>query len=112
MRVIRVGTRFFFQNSIYHPFASPRTKALSWQHVWQPRRSAMTAPLVGKRVVVEGLASKPELNGSKGTATSFDDAKGRYNVKMDAGGIMALKPANVLPDRAAGGSSLPVSSRP
>ena len=56
----------------------------------------MTAPLVGKRVVVE-VASKPELNGSKGTATSFDDAKGRYNVKMDAGGIMALKPANVLP---------------
>ena len=47
----------------------------------------MTAPLVGKRVVVEGLASKPELNGSKGTATSFDDAKGRYNVKMDAGGM-------------------------
>ena len=33
-------------------------------------------------MVVEGLASKPELNGSKGTATSFDDAKGRYNVKM------------------------------
>ena len=72
----------------------------------------MTAPLVGKRVVVEGLASKPELNGNKGTATSFDHAKGRYNVKMDAGGIMALKPANVLPDRAAGGSSLPFSSRP
>ena len=48
-------------------------------------------------MVVEGLASKPELNESKGTATSFDDAKGRYNVKMDACGIMALKPANVLP---------------
>ena len=38
-------------------------------------------------MVVEGLASKPELNESKGTATSFDDAKGRYNVKMDAGGM-------------------------
>jgi hypothetical protein len=63
----------------------------------------MVAPLVGKRVVVDGLASKPELNGSKGTATSFDDAKGRYNLKMDAGGMLALKPANVLPDRSAGG---------
>ena len=60
------------------------------------------APLVGKRVVVDGLASKPELNGSKGTATSFDDAKGRYNIKMDAGGMLALKPANVLPDRSGG----------
>ena len=63
----------------------------------------MAAPLVGKRVVVDGLASKPELNGSKGTATSFDDAKGRYNIQMDAGGMLALKPANLLPDRTAEG---------
>ena len=34
---------------------------------------------------------------------SFDDAKGRYNIKMDAGGFLALKPANVLADRSAGG---------
>ena len=76
------------------------------------KQAAPDEEFVGKRVIVEGLASKPELNGSKGIATAFDDAKGRYNVKMDAGGIMALKPANVLPDRAAGGSSLPFSSRP
>ena len=41
----------------------------------------MAAPLVGQRVVIDGLSSKPELNGTKGTAASFDEAKGRYNVK-------------------------------
>ncbi|KAJ1628287.1 hypothetical protein T492DRAFT_1018995 [Pavlovales sp. CCMP2436] len=31
-----------------------------------------TAPLVGRRVRIEGLASKPELNGTEGTAIFFD----------------------------------------
>ena len=62
---------------------------------------------VGKRVIVEGLASKPELNGSRGVATSFDDAKGRYNVQLDDGGQMALKPANVQPEEPASTSDVP-----
>ena len=45
---------------------------------------------------IDGLASKPELNGTEGLAVSFDDGKGRYNCKLDAtGGMMALKPANL-----------------
>ena len=36
--------------------------------------------LVGKRVTVSGLASKPEMNGRAGTAIAFDDGKGRYTV--------------------------------
>ena len=52
-----------------------------------------TQGLVGRRVTINGLASKPELNGTHGLAISFDDAKGRYNVKLDAtGSLMALKP--------------------
>ena len=51
----------------------------------------MAAPLVGRRITIEGLASKPELNGTGGVAVSFDDAKGRYNVKLDSNGaVMAL----------------------
>ena len=42
---------------------------------------------------IDGLASRPELNGTEGLAVAFDEAKGRYNVKLDAdGGMMALKP--------------------
>ena len=54
--------------------------------------------LVGRKVVIEGLASRPELNGTKGIALSFDDAKGRYNVKLASGAFMALKPASVVAD--------------
>ena len=35
------------------------------------------APMVGRRVKIEGLASKNELNGTTGTAMSFDDRTGR-----------------------------------
>ena len=62
------------------------------------------APLVNQRVVIDGLSSKPELNGTKGVAVSFDDAKGRYNVRMEGSGqFMALKPINLLADRSGGG---------
>lgn len=53
----------------------------------------MAAPLVGKRVVIEGLSSKPELNGSRGVAVSFDDQKSRYMVQLDSGAVLSLKPA-------------------
>ncbi|EOD35865.1 hypothetical protein EMIHUDRAFT_227184 [Emiliania huxleyi CCMP1516] len=43
------------------------------------------APLVGRRVIVDGLSSKPELNGSRGIAVGFDEDKGRYTVRLDAG---------------------------
>ena len=55
----------------------------------------MAAPLVGRRVQIQNLASKPELNGTYGLATSFDDAKGRYNVKLQDGKDIALKPSSL-----------------
>ena len=47
------------------------------RHVAQVRAPAsMAAPLCGKQVVIDGLASRPELNGKIGTAESFNDATG------------------------------------
>ena len=54
--------------------------------------------LVGQRVVIDGLSSKPELNGATAATVSYDDLKGRYNVQIESSGaVMALKPANLLP---------------
>jgi len=54
------------------------------------------APYVGKRVAVCGT-SRDDLNGSKGVATDYDRDKGRYNVSLDNGQVVALKPANLEP---------------
>lgn len=73
----------------------------------------MGAPLIGRKVKIEGLASRPELNGTSGIAVSFDDGKGRYNVKLESSGdFMALKPANVTAadsggDSGGGGGGFP-----
>lgn len=55
---------------------------------------AMATPLVGRRVVVAGT-SRQELNGCVGKAVDFDADKGRYNVQLDSGQVIALKPANL-----------------
>jgi hypothetical protein len=53
--------------------------------------------LLGKRVIIKGLAAKPELNGRIGTAVSFDDDKGRYSVELHETSSFMIKPANLLP---------------
>lgn len=53
------------------------------------------APLLGKPVRIDGLQAKPELNGTRGRATDFDEPKGRYAVKLAAGGFLLLKPASL-----------------
>ena len=53
------------------------------------------------RVVINGLSSRPEFNGTKATAVSFDESKGRYNVEIPGprgGSVMALKPENITAD--------------
>jgi thioredoxin-disulfide reductase len=54
----------------------------------------MSAPFVGKRVKVCGT-SRDELNGSQGVAGEYDRDKGRYNVRLNSGQVVALKPANL-----------------
>ena len=63
----------------------------------------MAAPLVGRKVSISGLASRPELNGAKGIAIAFDDAKGRYTVRLDSGENCSLKPTNVAAADSGGG---------
>jgi len=38
----------------------------------------------GTRVTVHSVRSRPELNGGRGSVQSFDELKGRYNVKLDS----------------------------
>ena len=57
-------------------------------------------PLLGKRVMITGT-SREDLNGRAGVARSFDEAKGRYVVRLDGAGAgesaLRLKPVNLRP---------------
>jgi hypothetical protein len=55
---------------------------------------AADTPLLGKKVVIHGLVAKPALNGREGRAYSYDDAKGRYGVRVDSREI-SIKPQNL-----------------
>ena len=55
--------------------------------------------LIGSRLVVDGLKSKPELNGRRALATQWHAVKGRYAVRID--GLdepLLLKPENLSSD--------------
>jgi len=70
------------QSSVYGNTAAPKT------------------PLVGKRVVINGLVAKRELNGRTGTAVRFDTAEGRYSVELDvphdeSSSSFMIKPCNL-----------------
>lgn len=71
-------------------------------------RRRMTAPLVGKRVLVSGLNGRPELNGKYGRAASFNDATNRYNVQVESSGeTVALRPSNLEAEREAAADAQP-----
>ena len=56
----------------------------------------MDAPLLGQCVVLGGLSSRPELNGQRGVAGSFEG--GRYAVALDGGGAsVRVRPGNLSP---------------
>jgi len=58
--------------------------------------SPADAPLLGKRVVLGGLSSRPELNGQRGLARSFEG--GRYAVALEGGGeSVRVRPGNMSP---------------
>jgi len=62
------------------------------------RNRKQETALLGRRVVINGLVAKPELNGRTGTAVSFDDDKGRYSVELDdTSSSLMIKPCNLLP---------------
>jgi hypothetical protein len=54
----------------------------------------------GQRVEIHGLTGSPELNGGTGVVQRYDEAKGRYAVRLFAGGdasqrTLAVKPQNL-----------------
>ena len=63
--------------------------------VTTPQASGRSIP-DGTQVRLRGLRSSPELNGHSGMVCSYDDAKGRYHVRLDADLLKcrALLPAN------------------
>jgi hypothetical protein len=71
---------------------TPEAKAAAAQ-------AAATAPkpnLSGRRVRIDGLKGRPELNGCCGVAGRFDAAKGRYKVAVEGEAeAVLLKPANL-----------------
>ena len=53
-------------------------------------------PLLGKRVTIHALRYKPEITLTCGVAEAYDDASGRYNVRLEDGsGSINAKPANL-----------------
>ena len=54
----------------------------------------------GDLVTVDGLVTKPELNGREARITGFDEAKVRFTVELlDAGTLLSLKGANLIASR-------------
>lgn len=61
------------------------------------RAAAAPSFAVGQRVLIDGLESRPLLNGTCGRVVSYDAAKARYGVELDAASQerILLKPANL-----------------
>jgi len=58
--------------------------------------AAPTPSLSGRRVRIDGLKGRPELNGQCGVAERFDATKGRYEVAVEGEAeAVLMKPANL-----------------
>ena len=51
---------------------------------------------IGAEVGITGLTGAPQHNGKAGVVLSYDSVKGRYNVRLQTGETVALKPTNLL----------------
>ena len=49
----------------------------------------------GLEVRLQGLKMKPEMNGQVGVLLMFDEAKGRWQVKLNSGKVLEVKPENL-----------------
>lgn len=70
-----------------------------YTHVQKEKaKVAVAAPelLIGRTVQLHGLSAKPELNGLVGVCERFDEATGRYGVRLEGHeNLQALKAANL-----------------
>jgi hypothetical protein len=64
-------------------------------HERDPRVSSLWRP--GAAVVVHGLSTRAEANGSRGTLRSWAEGKGRWCVRLDGwkGELLGLRPSNL-----------------
>jgi len=72
-------------------------KLLLEQFVPLTAEQLATATLLGRCVVIEGLKSRPEINGRHGNPILFNAKSIRYSVLLDGSGkeLLSLKPSNL-----------------
>jgi hypothetical protein len=76
--------------------AKRRTTEAAEAAVAHDAAAAPTPSLSGRRVLIDGLKGRPELNGRCGVAGRFGAAKGRYAVAVEGEAeAVLLKPANL-----------------
>ena len=80
--------------------ALPKRRAELQEHAARIKSDELLDRLVGKRVRIDGLVGRPELNGKLGTAVRYHTEKGRYAVELE--GVpprehVLLKPVNLQP---------------
>lgn len=62
---------------------------------------------MGDKVKIDGLVSAAQHNGKLGTVlTLIDSESGRYQVKLNYGGVLKVKPANISIDTSFGAGFL------
>ena len=80
-----------------HRDADAQTSADASSGAEQPPTTQEAEEAAGRRVRIDGLQARPELNGRCGVARRFDVAKGRYEVLVEGEAEpLLLKPANLL----------------
>ena len=57
-------------------------------------REPCTIP-AGHQVVIHGLSSSPEHNGKNGMVRGFEQQRGRYEVQLDDGSTISVRPENL-----------------
>ena len=86
-------------------YGDPRLYDLAWRRkqrqLFQAYEACFsTSPDVaalapGLEVRLQGLKMKPEMNGQEGVLLMFDEAKGRWQIKLNSGKVLEVKPENL-----------------
>jgi len=87
-RDVKAGRRIFDE-------ASSAFRQDEW---WRPtvQEGTCATGLAGKRVTLQGLRKRPELNGRTGRVRDFSHSKGRWQVEVDGeSGALLLRPENL-----------------
>lgn len=52
---------------------------------------------IGAKVTIDGLKSNPEMNGQEATVLGFQTATGRFQVRLQSGRAVAIRPCSLAP---------------